>query len=94
MDKISLAVEILENSTERLLKRHLELKRENAELKKSLEEMSKSISEKEKTISGLIEKNRSLTVVRAVQPDDKKVIQKTINEMIREVDKCIAQLNK
>lgn len=94
MGKITVAVDNLEKSTAILLQKHLQLKQENAELKKSLEAMEKSITEKEETISSLIEKNRISNVAQTSNPDDRREAKKTINEMIREVDKCIAQLNK
>lgn len=94
MGEITVAVDNLEKSAANLLQNHLQLKQENVELKNSLKAMEVTIAEKEETISGLIEKNRILNVAQTTNPDDRRDIKKTINEMIREVDKCIAQLNK
>lgn len=94
MEKITVAVDQLESSTAKLIQKHQELKRENMELKNSLETMAGSLAEKEEIISGLIKKNKVLNLAQATMPESRKDIKRTINQMIREVDKCIAQLNK
>ena len=94
MANISVAVENLERSAAKLLEEHQKLKQEKMELKNSLIAAEKQLHEKEEAISALIEKNRILQVAQTTDPEERKEIRKTINGMIREVDKCIAQLNK
>lgn len=94
MRKISVTVDNIERSAEKLLREHQKLKQEKKDLINSLEAANILLAEKEEAISALIEKSRVLQVAQTIDPEDKKEVRKTINEMLREVDKCIAQLNK
>lgn len=94
MDSFANMVGILEEKTLQLLERKKELMLEVTALKGQLkEQQSKSIS-METEIDELKEKNKILRISKGVEGEDKGEIRLKINEIVREVDKCISQLNQ
>lgn len=94
MDSFANMVGILEEKTLQLLERKKELMLEVTALKGQLEaQQSKSIS-MEKEIDELKEKNKILRISKGVEGEDKGEIRLKINEIVREVDNCISQLNQ
>ena len=94
MDSFSNMVGVLEEKTLQLLERKKELMSEMTALKSELNKQQlKSIS-MEKEIDELKEKNKILRISKGVEGDDKGEIRLKINEIVREVDKCISQLNQ
>ena len=63
-------------------------------LKNQLEEMRNSNLAQEREIEALKEKNKILHIAEGTKDGDTREIKLKINEMVREVDKCIAQLNQ
>ena len=61
-----------------------------------IEELSKEIELNEQAIKQLEEKNKILKLSTSIQSEqgDNKAARKKINELVREIDKCIALLNK
>ena len=61
-----------------------------------IEELSKEIELHEQAIKQLEEKNKILKLSTSIQSEqgDNKAARKKINELVREIDKCIALLNK
>lgn len=61
-----------------------------------IEELSKQIELHEQAIKQLEEKNKILKLSTSIQSEqgDNKAARKKINELVREIDKCIALLNK
>jgi len=61
-----------------------------------IEELSKQIERHEQAIKQLEEKNKILKLSTSIQSEqgDNKAARKKINELVREIDKCIALLNK
>ena len=61
-----------------------------------IEELSKKIELHEQAIKQLEEKNKILKLSTSIQSEqgDNKAARKKINELVREIDKCIALLNK
>jgi chromosome segregation ATPase len=61
-----------------------------------IEELSKEIDLHEQAIKQLEEKNKILKLSTSIQSEqgDNKAARKKINELVREIDKCIALLNK
>jgi len=104
MTQASLTLEKLEelqNNLDRLLRVHHAVSSENELLKQQLDAVRKSITEKNKMIAGLeaqLEIQRtagSIAHALSVPEDgeDKEEMRKRLNELIREVDNCIALLN-
>jgi len=69
---------------------------ENIRLKKQFEDLQKSVQQKQKLIDELEEKNQKLALVKGIMADgdgtqDARI---QINRIVREIDKCIALLNR
>lgn len=71
-----------------------ELKRENNQLKAQLAEALQQMHQKEGQISDLEEKRKLITLAKSL-PDgeSRKDVKLKINDMVREIDKCISLLN-
>jgi len=68
---------------------------ENENLQKKQEEFLQQIESKNKIIEELKNKNEILTIAKKVkQPEGNSDVKRKIDEMVREVDKCIELLNK
>ena len=61
-----------------------------------IEELSKELKIQEQVIKQLEDKNKILKLSTSIQSEqgDNKAARKKINELVREIDKCIALLNK
>lgn len=94
MKNLSLTVSNLEKSTKGLIERYQVLKEENEVLRRNLDHLQQNVSRKDEEIAGLLDKNRILRIAGGNTKGDKREIKLKINELVREVDKCIAQLNK
>ena len=69
---------------------------ENFRLKKQFEELQKSVQQKQLLIEELEQKNQKLALVKGIMADgegsqDARI---QINRIVREIDKCIALLNR
>jgi len=94
MKNLSLTISNLEKSTKDLIERYKLLKAENEMLRMDLEHLQNDVGKKDEEIAGLLDKNRILRIAGGSSKGDKREIKLKINELVREVDKCIAQLNK
>jgi len=94
MEDFSALMSGIEFKTHQLVRQLKELKHENAEIKKQLELLTKKDQENALKIKYLEEKNKILRVVKTLEGEDKTKAKLKINELLREVDRCIALLNK
>ena len=69
---------------------------ENFRLKKQFEELQKSVQQKQMLIEELEQKNQKLALVKGIMADgdDTQEARIQINKIVREIDKCIALLNR
>jgi regulator of replication initiation timing len=69
---------------------------ENIRLKKQNEELRNSVQQKQVLIEELKQKNQQLSLVKGIMADgdDKQEARIQINRIVREIDKCIALLNR
>ena len=69
---------------------------ENERLKKQYEDLQKAVQKKQLLIEELEEKNEKLSLVKGImaEGDDKQEARIQINRIVREIDKCIALLNR
>ena len=69
---------------------------ENFRLKKQFEELQKSVQQKQLLIEELEQKNQKLALVKGIMADgdDTQDARIQINKIVREIDKCIALLNR
>lgn len=70
--------------------------KENERLKDAVNQLKNRVEELELANKDLENKNKSLKIARAVSGDNEKnlALKLRINELVREIDKCIAQLNR
>ncbi len=70
-------------------------KNENAQLTQQNQSLSSQLEEHKKRLNDLQEQNKVVKIAKAVtdDEDDRKEQRKRLNELVREVDKCIALLN-
>ena len=78
-----------------LMKRHTNLKEERQVMAARIAEMEQTIAELKSENDELVKKYNDLKMAKAlsVGDDDKKMVKQRINKIVREIDKCIAQLN-
>ena len=69
---------------------------ENERLKDSVNQLKNRVEELESANRSLENKYKSLKIARAASGDSDKnlALKLRINELVREIDKCIAQLNR
>tara|TARA_B100000073_G_C23249670_1_gene377719 strand:+ start:216 stop:497 length:282 start_codon:yes stop_codon:yes gene_type:complete len=89
-------VDSLEVKIKQLISLYSKTKQEKQQAINEAEDLKKSLAEKQEVINSLEEKIKLIKmskVVSSSNEDNKKTKQK-INEYVREIDKCIALLNK
>jgi len=69
---------------------------ENTQLKQKNEDLQQLIQQKQSLIDELEEKNQRLSMVKSIVADDQDShdARIQINRIVREIDKCIALLNR
>lgn len=80
---------------DQLLAKHDALQYEHKALQSKVEELKQNINEKEHVISKLNEENKVLSMAKSLSGDNdsNKEMKLKINELVREIDKCISLLN-
>jgi hypothetical protein len=95
MEDLSVILQGLEYKTLRLIKMLEETKKENIEIKEKLTNLEKSEYENKLKIKHLEEKNNIIKIANSIEgPENKSKAKLKINELLREVDRCLALLNK
>jgi len=95
-------LQLLKANLDRLLRSYQAVQRENDLLKQQLDTLRRAVSDKNKKIEGLeqqMELQRTAAAVAGnAQSEDagaeREAMRKRINELIKEVDQCIALLNE
>jgi len=87
---------LLEDNIKRLIHVADDLRVNNSELKQQVDGLSEIIRVKDKEIEALESKYQNLKLTRNLisSPEDIKNVKLQVNRMVREIDKCIALLNK
>lgn len=95
MQDLSILVSGIEFKLRKLIEQNNQLKIENAQLLKTKEELSKLIENQKIIINKSEEKYKVLKIAKSLESSTNSFDQKIkINEILREVDKCIGLLNK
>ena len=89
-------IDRLQNKLERLVSKHQEVKSTNLRLKEKLLSLQEQLEKEQQSVSELIDKNKILKLSASLHggEHDTKAERQRINELVREIDKCIALLNK
>ncbi len=95
MENLDAYITGLSERVEKLVAAQSELKNENSELKSRNAELEQAVNDQKNVLSRLEEENKVVKIAKAVTDDDedRKEQRKRLNELVREVDKCIALLN-
>ena len=95
MENLDIYISGLSERVEKLVAAQSDLKNENAELRSRNTELEQAVNDQKNVLSKLEEENKVVKIAKAVTDDDedRKEQRKRLNELVREVDKCIALLN-
>lgn len=93
MEKIIQSIEI---KIGKLIAKLTQLQLEKSDLQKNNDALNASLKEQEKKIIALQDKVKLMNISKSVDTtkEDVKATRLKINEYVREIDKCIALLNK
>lgn len=95
MQDLTILISGIEFKLRKLIAKTNQLKIENLQLSKKNEEHLKIIENQNITIKELEEKYKVLKIAKSIENKTNSFDQKIkINEMLREIDKCIGLLNK
>ncbi|MBT6699159.1 MAG: hypothetical protein HOB15_01990 [Flavobacteriales bacterium] len=90
-------VENIEKKVNKLIQLYQSAQKEKEETLTENNQLISDLSDKDKTINSLEEKIKLLRITKSVSTQDderNKESRQKINEYVREIDKCIALLNK
>ena len=90
-------VENIERKVSKLIKLYQSVQKEKEDILTENNKLKSDLSDKDESIKNLEEKIKLLRITKSVSTqDDKrnKESRQKINEYVREIDKCIALLNK
>ncbi|MFC2111541.1 hypothetical protein ACFLQ5_03730 [Bacteroidota bacterium] len=95
MNNIDKLVEDLDYKANKLIESKRKTENENSKLLNDISELKKIINKQKLDINKLEENNKVLKIAKSIDTGGESVNAKQkINELVREVDKCIALLNK
>ncbi len=86
-------VESILNKSRKLIAERNKLSQENEQLKQVINDLQKTNSSTELRINELIEKQKIQHIAGVFGKEEKRTSLKKIDEVVREVDRCIALLN-
>ena len=89
-------VDSIEEKVEKLIARLTQIQLEKSDLQMNNDALNVKLQEQEKQIVELQDKVKLINISKSVDVDkeDVKATRSKINEYVREIDKCIALLNK
>lgn len=92
---ISLVVSSLQSKVEKLVLQHRRAIAENDNLKQDNDFLKKTLSKQKLELKELEERNKVLKLAKSIGDEEGKNtdIKLKINELVREIDKCIALVN-
>lgn len=96
MNELKTVVASLEGKIEKLVNLHRQTKQELLAIQTQQHNLTQTVTEQKKTITELEEKTKILKLSKSISSTKENTteLKLKINELIREVDKCIALLNK
>ncbi len=96
MSELSLTVAGVQSKIEKIVQLHERVKDENFKLIAEKEDLLKTIESKKKMINNLEERTKMLKLAKSLSGVNESSLDTKlkINELVREIDRCIALLNK
>lgn len=95
MDNITPVVDGLETKVKKLSDAYVNGRAEIKKLKNDLNDMRETIENQKKTISDLEERYKVVKLAKSISGEngESRELKYKINELVREIDKCMALLN-
>jgi len=93
MPELETVVKDLRANATRLVDKYNAAQQKNRVLKEQLDELRTKLESHQDDVSKLREENKMMQLAGSVGGDGSREIKLRINELVREIDKCIAQLN-
>ncbi len=94
MKDLSSQIQSLKKKAKQLDEKYQTIKRENNKLLEEVGKLTQNLNEKNQQIKELTNKVNVLKISGSVDNESTKDVKLKINELVREIDSCIAQINK
>jgi len=95
MSELETNIKRITDKLQKLLKQYQQLQKDNNRQSKIIKELQEIKEKNTQTIANLQEQAGILKASTGqMNPDDKKIFEKHINQYIKEIDKCIGLLNE
>ena len=95
MASAKILVNDIAEKVKKLITRHNNLIEENVELKEKQKSLKETLENQNNLIEQLKDKNRNLKIAKSVKLEEGNgEVKNKIDELVREIDKCIGLLNK
>lgn len=95
MASADILVNDIAEKVKKLITRHNNLIAENVELEEKQKSLKETLENQNNLIEQLKEKNRNLKIAKSVKlKEGNGEVKNKIDELVREIDKCIGLLNK
>lgn len=93
---VPVRIDRIQSKVKKIMDLHKHVKDENYKLHVEKDELLKKLEEGREAIIDLEEQNKRIKLARSLQESGEASldVKLKINEMVREIDKCIAYLNK
>jgi regulator of replication initiation timing len=96
MQNLSTRLSEIRNKVEKLVHENRLLKNENESMRDRIEGLERTVELQKNTLSELTEQNKLIKLAKNLNPEDSDTeeIKNKVNELIREIDRCIDLLNE
>jgi len=94
MDELNLAIEGIKNKIKKLALRNNRLVEKIAELEQHTEYLKEQLETEIAKNKNLDDESTNLQIAHALERTNPKMAKQKINEILREIDKCYALLNR
>jgi len=94
MKDLSALVANLKRKAEKLVEKYQVVIEQNKQLTNEVFELKEELNKRNQQLSEMENKIKVLKISKSVDSESTKDVKLKINEMVREIDKCIAQINK
>jgi hypothetical protein len=93
MEELEIQLTNLQNKLQLLLKQSQLLIKENVNLKNEREQLLGSINKKDELVQKMMQQIDALKFNNIMEDDEKKQLEKRIDEYLREIENCLTILN-
>lgn len=94
MKDLSVLVSSLRKKTEKLIEKHQSILLKNNTLSEEILKLKEELAQKSQQIEAVENKLTLLKLAKGVGTESTKDVKLKINEMVREIDKCIAKISQ